>query len=44
MKKENLQKTFETISKSITVAGDLVLEKNVEYEVNNEIKKDGYGY
>lgn len=42
MKKENLQKTFETISKSITVAGDLVLEKNVEYEVNN-VESGGIG-
>lgn len=42
MKKENLQKTFETISKSITVAGDLVLKKNVEYEVNN-VESGGIG-
>ena len=34
MKKEDLQAALEAISKSgIQVAGDLVLEKNVEYEV-----------
>lgn len=43
MKQEELQNTLETISKSgITVAGDLVLEKNVEYEVNN-VENGGIG-
>lgn len=43
MNQEDLQKTLETISKSgITVAGDLVLEKNVEYEVNN-VEDGGIG-
>ena len=43
MKQEKLQKTLETLAKSgITVAGDLVLEKNVEYEVNN-VEKGGIG-
>ena len=35
MNKETMEKALEAISKGgITVAGDLVLEKNVEYEVN----------
>jgi hypothetical protein len=43
MKQEKLQKTLEALAKSgITVAGDLVLEKNVEYEVNN-VEKGGIG-
>lgn len=43
MKQEKQQKTLETLAKSgITVAGDLVLEKNVEYEVNN-VEKGGIG-
>lgn len=37
MKQEDIQKFFESIGKGgITVAGDLVLEKKVEYEVNVE--------
>ena len=36
MTQEQLQKALESIGKSgINVAGDLVLEKNVQYEVNN---------
>ncbi len=36
MKQEDLKKTLETIGKSgIIVKGDLVLEKHVDYEVNN---------
>lgn len=43
MKQEKLQKTLETLAKSgITVAGDLVLEKNVDYEVNN-VENGGIG-
>ena len=43
MKQEKLQKTLESLAKSgITVAGDLVLEKKVEYEVNN-VEKGGIG-
>lgn len=43
MKKENLQAALEAISKSgIQVAGDLVLEKNVEYEVAN-VEEGGIG-
>ena len=43
MEQEKLQKTLEALAKSgITVAGDLVLEKNVEYEVNN-VEKGGIG-
>lgn len=43
MKQENLQKALDAISKSgITVAGDLVLEKKVEYEVNN-VENGGIG-
>jgi len=41
--KEDVQKMLEAIGKSgITVAGDLVLEKNVEYEVNN-VETGGIG-
>ena len=43
MNQEDIQKTLEAISKSgITVAGDLVLEKKVEYEVNN-VENGGIG-
>ena len=43
MKKEDLQTTLEAISKSgIKVAGDLVLEKKVEYEVAN-VEAGGIG-
>ena len=43
MNQEDLQKKLETISKSgIIVAGDFVLEKNVEYEVNN-VENGGIG-
>lgn len=43
MKKEDLQSALEAISKSgIQVAGDLVLEKNVEYEVAN-VEDGGIG-
>lgn len=43
MKQEEIQKTLEVMSKSgITVAGDLVLEKKVEYEVNN-VENGGIG-
>lgn len=43
MTQEELQKALEAISKSgITVAGDLVMEKKVEYEVNN-VEKGGIG-
>ena len=43
MKKEDLQAAIEAISKSgIQVAGDLVLEKNVEYEVAN-VEAGGIG-
>lgn len=43
MEKEDLQKVLETIGKGgINVAGDLVLEKKVEYEVNN-VEKGGIG-
>lgn len=43
MKKEDLQAALEAISKSgIQVAGDLVLEKNVEYEVAN-VESGGIG-
>ena len=43
MKKEDLQATLEAISKSgIKVAGDLVLEKKVEYEVAN-VEAGGIG-
>ena len=43
MNQEDIQKALEAISKGgITVAGDLVLEKKVEYEVNN-VEKGGIG-
>ena len=43
MKKEDLQAALEAISRSgIQVAGDLVLEKNVEYEVAN-VEDGGIG-
>ena len=43
MEQEKLQKTLEALAKSgITVAGDFVLEKNVEYEVNN-VENGGIG-
>lgn len=43
MKKEDLQAALEAISKSgIQVTGDLVLEKNVEYEVAN-VEEGGIG-
>lgn len=43
MKKEDLQAALEAISKSgIQVAGDLVMEKNVEYEVAN-VEEGGIG-
>lgn len=43
MNQEDIQKALEAISKSgITVAGDLVLEKKVEYEVNN-VEAGGIG-
>ena len=43
MNKETMEKALEAISKGgITVAGDLVLEKNVEYEVNN-VENGGIG-
>ena len=43
MKHEDIKKALEAICKSgITVAGDLVLEKNVEYEVNN-VEDGGIG-
>ena len=43
MKKEDLQAALEAISKSgIQVAGDLVLEKNVEYEGAN-VEEGGIG-
>ena len=44
MDQEKIKKALEAISKSgITVAGDLVLEKSVEYEVNNvEDGRDWY--
>lgn len=43
MKQEDLQKAIEAIGKSgIIVNGDLVLEKNVEYEVNN-VEDGGIG-
>ena len=43
MKKEDIQAALEAISKSgIQVAGDLVLEKNVEYEVAN-VENGGIG-
>ena len=43
MNQEDIQKALEAIGKGgITVAGDLVLEKNVEYEVNN-VENGGIG-
>ena len=43
MDKEELQKTLEAIGKGgINVAGDLVLEKHVDYEVNN-VEAGGIG-
>lgn len=43
MKQDDLQRLLEAIGKSgINVAGDLVLEKNVEYEVNN-VENGGIG-
>ncbi len=43
MNQEDLNKALEALVKSgITVAGDLVLKKNVEYEVNN-VEKGGIG-
>lgn len=43
MDEEKIKKVLETISKSgITVAGDLVLEKSVQYEVNN-VEDGGIG-
>lgn len=43
MKQEDIQKALETIAESrINVAGDLVLEKNVEYEVAN-VETGGIG-
>jgi hypothetical protein len=43
MDKEELQKTLEAIGKGgINVAGDLVIEKHVDYEVNN-VEAGGIG-
>ena len=43
MKQENLQKTLEAVAKSgITVNGDFVLEKHVEYEIDN-VENGGIG-
>lgn len=43
MKQEDIQKALEALGKSgITVAGDLVLEKHVEHEVNN-VEAGGIG-
>jgi len=43
MKQEDIQKALESLGMSgITVAGDLVLEKNVEYEVAN-VEAGGIG-
>ena len=43
MKQDDMQKTLEAIAKSgITVNGDLVLEKHVEYEVGN-VENGGVG-
>lgn len=43
MKQEDIQKALEVIGRSgIHVAGDLVLKKNVEYEVNN-VEAGGIG-
>lgn len=43
MNQEDIKKALEAMGKSgITVAGDLVLEKNVQYEVNN-VENGGIG-
>ena len=43
MNQEDIQKAFEAISKcAIAVAGDLVIEKHVDYEVNN-VEAGGIG-
>jgi hypothetical protein len=43
MKQDNVQNTLEAIAKSgITVNGDLVLEKHVEYEIGN-VENGGIG-
>lgn len=43
MKQENLQKTLEAVTKcGITVKGDFVLEKHVEYEIGN-VENGGIG-
>ena len=43
MRQEDIQKALEALGKSgITVAGDLVFEKHVEYEVNN-VEAGGIG-
>ena len=43
MKQENIQKTLEAVAKSgITVNGDFVLEKHVEYEIDN-VENGGVG-
>lgn len=43
MNKEDIQKALEAISKSgVAVAGDLVIEKHVDYEVNN-VEAGGIG-
>ena len=43
MKQEDIQKTLEALGKGgITVAGDFVVSKNVEYEVNN-VEAGGIG-
>ena len=43
MKQENIQKTLEAVAKSgITVNGDFVLEKHVEYEIGN-VENGGIG-
>ena len=43
MKQENLQKALEAVAKSgITVNGDFVLEKHVEYEIGN-VENGGIG-
>lgn len=43
MKQDSIQKALEALGRSgITVAGDMVIEKNVEYEVNN-VEAGGIG-
>ena len=43
MKQENIQKTLEAVAKSgMTVNGDFVLEKHVEYEISN-VESGGIG-